>query len=454
VNLLPGSIDTGEAFGGVELGLEVLCAGIGSSESIPLPDFINYTIWPGLVQAGGQLGTPSIDFYFGVTGIASAEAVGTPQYELYVEPVSLASAEAFGAAGAILQVAPAGIPTEEAAGLPNLLPSLYPAAISSGEAPGAPQLNSQVVASGVFTSEALGASLIVTIVSPVDIASEESVPGAFFVGAAVLYMSGIPTQEAVGLPIVGDNLEPAGIESAESFGLGNVHGQITATSVDSGETFGAIQSILQSYVINVPDIIFSAEAFGDLAVLPNITLGPEALGFTPSHSAFTLVQVHALTAVNADTYPTQSVIVLSQAHRLVVEGIDEVPISGQPLLVQDHQLLSEPLAGTPDIQKIFLDGISHFSDPGFTSAEGGKAYGEQLSDGVAHLNEHTLVSGALSVSSEADTLQVTADSDEVTADADDVHSDGALVIHTRETLIRGRSITGAGQKGWRGQRAG
>jgi len=202
----PVAIASAEAFGTASLSRTIALTGIASAEAFGTPS-VAKVIGPTAIASAEAFGTPDLDRTLYFTGIPSAEAFGSVRISIPFYPVAIPSAEAFGTPTVASVVAPTGIVSAEAFGAPVFGQALFFTGIPSAEAFGSPEVQEQ------FPGPLTGRTGVYGRTEPrnVRMVPAENVwlyPQASFVprpGPVVpvdttVFVSGIPSGEAVGIP--------------------------------------------------------------------------------------------------------------------------------------------------------------------------------------------------------------------------------------------------------------
>jgi len=198
-----GAIASAEAFGTPKANLNLAPSAIASLEAIGAPQ-LNFLLALAGVASGEAFGTPKVSLGFTLfpDGITSLEAFGASIVAGPLILTGISSGEAIGSPAMVISISAIGIASEEAVGEPKLNLTLFPAGIATAEALGIPQLNLVVFPSGAESGEAFGVLIIAGPLILTGIESEEAFGSAAVSLGLTLLPSGIPSEEAVGTPVV------------------------------------------------------------------------------------------------------------------------------------------------------------------------------------------------------------------------------------------------------------
>lgn len=249
-------------------------------------DSMTFTAWEGGDVNGPKqldaIGAPQLNLVVTPTGVGSGQAFGIPTLHLAIVPNGVASAGAFGIPTITLTLLLDAIASAEAIGTPSIHSgvTVHPDGLPSGEAVGAPQINLTVLLAGVASSFAAGLPIIqgaATIVFPDGLASALALGTPTIApGVVIVTLAGVASGVALGTPIVinPSRIYPPGLDSGEAIGVVSVAALIGLAGVPSEEALGA--PLLSQVVF--PGGLTSEEAIGVLRILGGI-------GFLPGWDA-------------------------------------------------------------------------------------------------------------------------------------------------------------------------
>lgn len=338
VTLSPAPVASEEEFGVQRLDLTVSPPAVPSSEALGVAN----------VSVGGTVVT--------ITGIQSQEAFGIQRIDQTLAPVGVVTTEALGSAtvspGAV-SITPVGIATSEALGGPALALLVQPASSQSAEALGFPSLSTDGIAiapAGIPSGEAHGGvQRIDQATAPASIGTGE-VFGAssLSVGAFVIAIVSVGTEEAFGIQRIDQEMAPEGIPSSESFGNPAVQPgavSIAPAGIGSVETVSSPGTALVLLPLSVP----TAEALGNAAVSPG-TVTLSIAGIASGEQFGQLVVTPDAVTVSPAGIPG------SEAH-----GLTAVAAGGYTLA--PHSIGSQEAGGQPRLDiGLILTGIpTHFA---------------------------------------------------------------------------------------------
>lgn len=312
----PGGIVPGELFGVASIPQQqfAIVAGITSDEAI---------------------GVASVGALLSALGISTQEVFGLQLIRSALSATGIPSGESVGLSALIMSVVPTGAPPVESFGSSSVAPTfvVLSAGIGTGEVVSAASLRSWLFHSSLASDESFGTDQLNHALAMASIASSEAMGNHWTVVLSGVLAQGIASAESIGTfaLLVDLTVDPAGVASSESFGSGILHRRLPITGVDSQEAMGlnVMRSVVvptpigASEVVGAPSVIrlILAPSFGNGSSFGNATLFPgpivvELIGIDPTSTMGDLLV--SLLRVPLAAYLTG--VIGSQAMIVIVDG--------------------------------------------------------------------------------------------------------------------------------------
>jgi hypothetical protein len=225
--------------------------GISTYTTPGTPETMSATIAPSSIASSEAWGTLEVNLQIQVGSITSSEAWGTLLVDMNIDAGSIVSSEAWSNDIQVEMQIQVGsiVPPETQWGYPSVNSQIVAGSIISGESFDNPQVDMQVQVGSIASSESWGTPILSTGVQ--------------------LLVSSIPSSASFGTTQIDMQIRVDGILSSESWGDTQVEFQVALSSIPSSETWGTVQvnqqiqldSIPSSEAWDNPHIIISSHIF-------------------------------------------------------------------------------------------------------------------------------------------------------------------------------------------------
>lgn len=325
-------ISTGELFGVASIPQQqfAIVAGITSDEAI---------------------GVASVAALLSALGISTQEVFGLALLRSSMMVVGITSGESVGLSALVMSVVPTGAPPVESFGSSSVAPTfvVLSAGIGTGEVVSAASLRSWLSHSSLASAESFGTDQLNHALAMASIVSSEAMGNHWTVVLSGVLAQGIASAESIGTfaLLLDLTVDPTGVASSESFGSGILHRRLPITGVDSQEAMGlnVMRSVVvptpigASEVVGAPSVIrlILAPSFGNGSSFGNATLFPgpivvELIGIDPTSAVgdllITLLHI-PLVAYFAGVIGSQATIVIVDGRGAREAGIGSETIGSQ-----------------------------------------------------------------------------------------------------------------------------